>query len=54
MAYRKQLTRLKAPYLKRILFDPARVGKNIPGTCRCFAATISQAFMEEALREDDA
>ena len=25
MAYRKQLTRLKAPYLKRILIDPARV-----------------------------
>ncbi|MFD1982365.1 AAA family ATPase [Mesorhizobium newzealandense] len=25
MAYRKQLTRLKAPYLKRILLDPARV-----------------------------
>lgn len=25
MAYRKQLTRLKAPYLKRILLDPERV-----------------------------
>ena len=25
MAYRKQLTRLKAPYLKRILLDPQRV-----------------------------
>jgi predicted ATPase len=25
VAYRKQLTRLKAPYLKRILIDPARV-----------------------------
>ncbi|RWK63607.1 AAA family ATPase [Mesorhizobium sp.] len=25
MAYRKQLTRLKAPYLKRILIEPARV-----------------------------
>lgn len=25
MAYRKQLTRLKAPYLKRILLDPAKV-----------------------------
>ncbi|TGQ73139.1 MAG: ATP-binding protein [Mesorhizobium sp.] len=25
MAYRKQLTRLKAPYLKRILLEPARV-----------------------------
>ena len=25
MAYRKQLTRLKAPYLKRIWLDPARV-----------------------------
>ena len=25
MAYRKQLTRLKAPYLKRILLDPDRV-----------------------------
>jgi predicted ATPase len=26
MAYRKQLTRLKAPYLKRVLLEPDRVG----------------------------
>lgn len=26
MAYRKQLTRLKAPYLKRILLEPERIG----------------------------
>jgi predicted ATPase len=25
VAYRKQLTRLKAPYLKRVLLDPERV-----------------------------
>lgn len=30
MAYRKQLTRLKAPYLKRILLDAERVAIRRP------------------------
>ena len=57
MACRKQLTRLKAPYLKRILLDwnlPLFRDHDFELEFTTPICTDPQAFVQEALSEDDA